>query len=149
MVARDASGRRTSVLQTISEPRPGDSLNLTIDTKEQQNAQKALNWAMKTVGMKRGVVIVMNPQTGEIMALVSLPTYDNNQFARGISNADYAKLLNNPDKPLTQPRDPGALPARLDLQARRRHGRPGRQEDHADDEDPDAGLSHPRRQQVL
>jgi penicillin-binding protein 2 len=42
----------------------------------------------------------MNPQTGEILALVSLPTYDNNQFARGISNADYAKLLNNPDKPL-------------------------------------------------
>ena len=51
--------------------------------------------------MKRGVVIVMNPQTGEILALVTLPTYDNNQFARGISNADYAKLLNNPDKPLT------------------------------------------------
>jgi penicillin-binding protein 2 len=43
----------------------------------------------------------MNPQTGEVIALVSLPTYDNNQFARGISNTDYAKLLNNPDKPLT------------------------------------------------
>ena len=55
---------------------------------------------MKTVGIKRGVVIVMNPQTGEVLALVSLPTYDNNIFARGISNADYAKLLKNPDKPL-------------------------------------------------
>ena len=33
--------------------------------------------------------------------MVSLPTYDNNQFARGISNKDYAKLVNNPDKPLT------------------------------------------------
>ena len=82
------------------DAQPGDSLTLTIDTKEQQNAQKALQWAMKEVGIKRGVVIVMNPQTGEILALVSLPTYDNNQFARGISNADYAKLLNNPDKPL-------------------------------------------------
>ena len=99
-VERDASGRRTQVLQTISEARPGDSLTLTIDTKEQQHAQKALVWAMKEVGMKRGVVIVMNPQTGEVVALVSLPTYDNNQFARGISNADYAKLLDNPDKPL-------------------------------------------------
>ena len=99
-VERDASGRRTQVLQTVSNAQPGDSLNLTIDTKEQQNAQKALTWAMKTVGMKRGVVIVMNPQTGEIAALVSLPTYDNNQFSRGISEAQYSNLLNNPDKPL-------------------------------------------------
>jgi penicillin-binding protein 2 len=56
---------------------------------------------MKTVGIKRGVVIAMNPQTGEILALVSLPTYDNNVFARGISNDAFTKLLNNPDKPLT------------------------------------------------
>lgn len=99
-VERDASGRRTQVLQTIAEARPGDSLTLSIDTKEQQYAQKAMLWAMKEVGIKRGVVIVMNPQTGEVLALVSLPTYDNNVFARGISNADYAKLLKNPDKPL-------------------------------------------------
>ena len=99
-VEQDASGRKTQVLQTITQARPGDSLTLTIDTKEQRYAQTAMLWAMKTVGIKRGVVIVMNPQTGEILALVSLPTYDNNKFARGISNADYAKLLNNPDKPL-------------------------------------------------
>ena len=96
----DASGQSTQTLQTVSEPKPGDSLTLTIDTKDQQDAQKALTWAMNTVGFKRGVVIVMNPQTGEILAMVSLPTYDNNQFARGISTAQYAKLLNNPDKPL-------------------------------------------------
>ena len=42
----------------------------------------------------------MNPQTGEVLAMVSLPTYDNNLFARGISNAAYQKLLKNPDKPL-------------------------------------------------
>ena len=78
-VERDGSGRRIQVLQTVTEPRPGDSLTLTIDTNEQKNAQKALKWAMKEVGMKRGVVIVMNPQTGEILAMVSNPpTYDNN-----------------------------------------------------------------------
>lgn len=99
-VERDASGRKTQVLQTIAEPQPGDSLNLTIDTTEQHYAQKALVWAMRKVGIKRGVVIVMNPQTGELIALVSLPTYDNNDFARGISNADFKKLLKNPDKPL-------------------------------------------------
>ena len=100
-VARNASGRRGDVLQTVRNVRPGNSLTLTIDVREQKLAERALKWAMKSVGMTRGVVIVMNPQTGEVLALVSLPTYDNNDFARGISNADYAKLLKNKDKPLT------------------------------------------------
>ena len=99
-VERDASGRKTQVLADHQRAQPGDSLTLTIDTKEQKDAQKALQWAMKKVGIKRGVVIAMNPQNGEILAMVSLPTYDNNAFARGISNKDYAKLLKNPDKPL-------------------------------------------------
>jgi penicillin-binding protein 2 len=99
-VARDNTGRRTQVLQTVREPEPGASLTLTIDTKAQRNAQKALKWAMDKVGMKRGVVIAMNPQTGEILAMVSLPTYDNNKFARGISATDFQKLLKNKDKPL-------------------------------------------------
>ena len=99
-VERDASGRKLQVLDTISRGQAGDSLRLTIDTKEQVNAQKALQWGMKVAGLKRGVVIVMNPQTGEILAMVSLPTYDNNAFARGISVKDYTKLLNNKDKPL-------------------------------------------------
>jgi penicillin-binding protein 2 len=99
-VEKDASGRRIQVLQTVREPQPGDSLTLTIDTKAQKDAEKALRWAMSEVGIKRGTVIAMNPQNGEILAMVSLPTYDNNQFARGITNKAYQKLLNNPDKPL-------------------------------------------------
>jgi penicillin-binding protein 2 len=99
-VERDATGRRTQVLQTLQDASPGDSLNLTIDTKEQIYAEKALKWAMTEVGLKRGVVIVMNPQTGEVKALVSLPTYDDNLFAHGISNADYQALVQDPDKPL-------------------------------------------------
>jgi penicillin-binding protein 2 len=55
---------------------------------------------MRAAGLKRGVVIVENPQTGEILAMVSLPTYDDNAFARGISNKAYAKLLADPNKPL-------------------------------------------------
>jgi len=97
----DGSGRRAQVVRSVTDARPGDSLSLTIDTTEQTNAQKALKWAMKEVGIKRGVVIAMNPQTGEILALVSLPTYDNNVFARGISNDAFKKLLDDPDKPLT------------------------------------------------
>ena len=99
-VERDASGRRSLVLQTIKQARPGDSITLTIDTDMQRYAEKALLWAIKEVGLQRGVVIAMNPQTGEVLAMVSLPTYDNNLFARGISNTDYGRLLNDPDRPL-------------------------------------------------
>ena len=99
-VARDKTGRRTQVLQTVRDAVPGASLRLTIDSKTQREAQKALKWAMDKVGMTRGVVIAMNPQTGEILAMVSLPTYDNNKFARGISQTEYKKLLQNKDKPL-------------------------------------------------
>ena len=99
-VERDATGRKLQVLSTDSAAQPGDSLVLTIDTKQQQLAEKAVTWAMRRAGLKRGVMIVMNPQTGEILALVSLPTYDNNKFANGISRKDFASLLKNPDKPL-------------------------------------------------
>ncbi len=99
-VERNARGQKTQVLRTEREARPGDSLRLTIDTQAQRDALKALNWAITTIGLKRGVVIAMNPQTGEVLALVSLPTYDNNLFARGISNKDFEKLVKNPDKPL-------------------------------------------------
>jgi penicillin-binding protein 2 len=99
-VEKDASGRKLQVLDTVADAKAGNSLRLTIDTREQKLAEKALKWGMKEAGLKRGVVIVMNPQTGEILAMVSLPTYDNNSFARGISAKDYSKLLRNKDKPL-------------------------------------------------
>lgn len=99
-VERDAAGRKLQVLDTVREATAGNSLRLSIDTEQQRLAQKALLWGMKEAGLKRGVVIAMNPQTGEVLAMVSLPTYDNNAFARGISATDYAALLADPDKPL-------------------------------------------------
>ena len=100
-VERDASGRKLQVLQTVTPPVAGNSVELTIDVQEQRWAEQALKWGMSEAGLKRGVVIVMNPQTGEILALVSLPTYDDNLFAHGISNPDYQALVDDPDKPLT------------------------------------------------
>lgn len=99
-IEKDASGRKVQDLQVVTQSQSGDSLQLTIDTKEQAYAQQALLWGMHAAGLKRGVVIVENPQTGEILAMVSLPTYDDNAFARGISSKDFAKLLADPNKPL-------------------------------------------------
>lgn len=101
LVERDATGRDIQVLQTQQQAVPGASLTLTIDTTVQEEAQAALLWGMKAAGLKRGVFIVMNPQTGEVLAMVSLPTYDNNLFARGISTADFQALVNDKNKPLT------------------------------------------------
>lgn len=99
-VERDAAGRPIQVLRTDRPPVAGSSLRLTIDVREQRLAEKAMRWGMKTAGLKRGVVIVMNPQNGEILAMVSLPSYDNNVFSEGVTPAEYQKLLGHPEKPL-------------------------------------------------
>jgi penicillin-binding protein 2 len=98
-VERDATGRTIRVLQATRDPKPGDSLVLTIDLKEQRYAQKALEWGLEAAGVRRGVFVVMNPQTGEILAMVSLPTYDDNLFARGISDKDFQRLMKDKDTP--------------------------------------------------
>ncbi len=100
LVERDASGRRVQVIRTESQPTAGSSLRLTIDTKIQEEALKALQWGMKAANLKQAVIIVMNPQNGEILALVSAPSYDNNVFSGGIDPATYQQLLSHPQKPL-------------------------------------------------
>jgi penicillin-binding protein 2 len=99
-VERDAAGRQVQVLRTDQAPVAGSSLQLSLNVREQQLAEKAIRWGMKAAGLKRGVVIVMNPQNGEILALVSLPTYDDNVFSEGVSGKDYQALLSDPEKPL-------------------------------------------------
>ena len=99
-VQRDAAGRVVSVLKTLQDPVAGASLQLTIDLGIQREAEKALRWGMQAAGLKRGVFIVMNPQNGEILAMVSLPTYDDNAFAGGITASRYRTLLKNPNKPM-------------------------------------------------
>ena len=101
LVERDATGRDLQVLRVEQQAVPGASLTLTIDKTVQQEAQAALQRVMKEAGLKRGVFIAMNPQNGQILALVSLPTYDDNLFARGISTKDFQALVNDPNKPLT------------------------------------------------
>jgi penicillin-binding protein 2 len=100
LVDLDRQGHELRAPEVLQEPIPGSSLELTIDTKAQQDAEQALKWAMDRVGIKRGSLIAMNPQNGEILALVSLPSYDNNKFAQGISTSEYRRLLRDPSKPM-------------------------------------------------
>ena len=100
LVERDASGRQLKVIETIREPTPGTNLMLTIDADIQRLATQALTWGMEAADVSQGVTVVMNPQTGEILAMVSLPAYDNNKFAAGISANDYNVYLADPNRPL-------------------------------------------------
>jgi penicillin-binding protein 2 len=101
IVALDAAGKPIPGLVTADKPAiPGDSLTLTISSKEQQYAQQALQWGMTASGVTRGVIIVENPQNGNILAMVSLPSYNDQLFANGISNTDFQNLLSDPSQPL-------------------------------------------------
>lgn len=97
---RDAAGRALKVLDTASDPVAGRNLMLTIDADMQRVATESLLWGMQAAGLEQGVTVVMNPQTGEILAMVSLPAYDNNEFATGITADEYNAYLNDPAKPL-------------------------------------------------
>jgi len=99
-VEKDGTGRTVRVIGIETPPTAGSSLVLTIDTKEQKLAEKALKWGLYKAGLKRGAMVVLNPQTGEVLVMVSFPTYDANQFSRGITNAQFKALLDNRHKPL-------------------------------------------------
>jgi penicillin-binding protein 2 len=96
----DAMGRIVRILGVTKPPINGASLTLTIDIKAQQRATTALEWGLKGARIKEGVVISANPQNGEVIAMASLPTYDNNDFSAGISNAKYQSYLANKYSPL-------------------------------------------------
>jgi penicillin-binding protein 2 len=100
LIEEDVQGREIRVVERESEPLPGGNVYLTLDLDLQQVAQEALLRGMSRAGSPRGVAIAMRPQTGEILAMVSLPTYDNNLFASGISTADWQRLNEDVHRPL-------------------------------------------------
>ncbi len=106
----DAIGKERSVLE-IQQPLPGKNLFLSIDSEAQAQLEKDLQDAMDKVGKKHGSAIALNPNTGEIIALVSLPAFDNNDFSGGISVSDYQKYSQNPDHPLFNRAISGTFPS--------------------------------------
>jgi len=95
----DAFEREVNVL-AVREPIPGYNLWLTIDTKLQEVATRALREGMRKAGSDVGVLVAIDPRTGEVLAMVSLPSYDDNLFSGGISWEDYAALSDDPALPL-------------------------------------------------
>src|SRR5882724_2961935 len=94
----DSRGRIQDEIETIA-PQPGQDLVTTIDLDLQNVAEEQL----RTSVTQRGVIAVMNPNNGEVLALASAPTFDPNLFSRigtKEGRAEYVAVLNDPQKPL-------------------------------------------------
>ncbi len=74
-------------------PRPGMNLHLSIDLDLQRVASEAL-------AGRRGSIVAIDPQNGEVLALVSAPSFDPNAFAVGMSSSEFRALESNPNQPL-------------------------------------------------
>lgn len=92
VVEVDATGRIVRTVKIIP-PTAGENLYLTIDSKLQQTALEALE-------DNRGAAVAIDPNNGEILALVSNPSYDPNLFTAGIDNTTFAKLQLSSSKPM-------------------------------------------------
>jgi penicillin-binding protein 2 len=98
----NADGRTQRVLET-HPPIPGKNLYLSIDVRLQKAAEQAL-------ADRPGAAVAIDPRNGQVLAMVSVPTFDPNLFVNGISQADYSALINDPQKPLLNRALVGAYP---------------------------------------
>jgi penicillin-binding protein 2 len=102
----DAQGNVKSVLGQIA-PTPGNNIFLNIDVGLQRELYKSI---VAHNGNKKAAAVALDPQTGQVLALLSLPGFDNNLFAKGISTADFSQLVNDRQQPLLNRAISGTYP---------------------------------------
>ncbi len=103
---RQIPSNTSELLDTLPDdltPEPGDNVYLSLDLDLQLVATQAFEG-------RRGALVALNPNTGEILALVSAPSFDPNLFAVGMSTSQYRELSENPDRPLFNRAVRGAYP---------------------------------------
>ncbi|MCY1395293.1 Peptidoglycan D,D-transpeptidase MrdA [compost metagenome] len=91
-VETNARGRVLRVLKR-TDPKPGKDLVLTLDVRLQEAAEQAL-------AGRRGAIVAIEPSSGDVLAMVSQPSFDPNPFVTGISFKAYAELRDSIDRPL-------------------------------------------------
>jgi len=118
VVEVDVAGRILRDFHPPIAPIPGQNITLTIDTRLQEATEAILlgeidgwNAYFRELRITSGVAISMNPQTGEILSMVSFPTYENNRMARVIPSYYYQQLLADVRDPLLNHAVGAELPA--------------------------------------
>ena len=89
----DATGRKLRVLDEV-KTQPGYNIHLTLDLELQEQVEQAL-------GEAEGAVVVLDVETGEVLALANRPTFDPNLFALSIKSNEWRTLVEDPLRPLT------------------------------------------------
>ena len=105
----DVAGTPVQILGK-KEPTPGADLILTIDRDLQVAAEAAVDAQLAAIHAHAAAAVVLNPQTGEVLALVSRPAFDPNLFAHGISTKDWNAINNNPYHPMDDKAITGEYP---------------------------------------
>lgn len=96
----DSFGKKTRIVKK-EEPVSGSNLILNIDFELQKKIYNKLEKITTEIKTGAGAfVVALNPKNGAVLALINFPSYNNNLFAKGISFADYNKLLNDKTSPL-------------------------------------------------
>lgn len=118
VVEVDVGGQVLRDIEPPVQPRPGISLRLTIDTRLQQATESILvhemdlwNQWFGEIRYTTGVVVAMDPKTGEILSMVSYPNFENQRMARLIPAYYYDQLVNDPTNPLLNHAVGDVLPA--------------------------------------
>lgn len=97
--ATDAFGRVLNE-EKKSDPQIGQPLQLTIDGGLQKYFYERMQSGLAALGRTKGVGLAINPQNGEVLALINFPTYDNNVLVAAKNNTAKLAILNSPNEPL-------------------------------------------------
>ena len=97
-IMRDATGNLISE-EIISLPEPGKNLILWLDIELQKKIEEELRKSMENVGSEKAVVVALDPKTGGVLSLVSIPNFDNNSFSQSMSVEEWKEINDNKNKP--------------------------------------------------
>lgn len=92
-------------------PQAGKNLILSVDLELEKKIYEALESALTRLNASQAAAVALDPQTGDVLALVSVPGFDANLFAKGISFADYQAIAKDPLKPLFNRAIAGTYPS--------------------------------------
>ncbi|PJA47748.1 penicillin-binding protein 2 [Candidatus Uhrbacteria bacterium CG_4_9_14_3_um_filter_36_7] len=95
----DALGQEKMIIEE-KEPISGSRIQLNLDSDLQAFIEQSLILTLQTQKKTKASVVALDPKNGDVLALVSLPTYDSNLFATGIESTTFKQLITDPDQPL-------------------------------------------------
>lgn len=99
-IAQIDAERNSKTIKTVEAPEMGVTLRLAIDADLQKWAYEALSSHIRQYGKRAGAVVILDPNSGAIRALVSYPSFDNNLFGKKLSQSDFKDIFLNSDTPL-------------------------------------------------